>query len=291
MVVRQYLSKRQRKELMRKLFEELLRSNRYLIVVDAKGLTQKLLTEVRRKANDYGFIIKGGKNGVLLKAIENVYPSMLSTLKELISGQNVFIFTNNNPIEIAMKLSELEVSLPISPGEVAPEDIVVPEGNTGIPPGPIISIFSSLSVPTRIISGTIHIMKETVVVKAGEKVSMEAASILQKLGIYPIKSRLKFKFAIDFTDTTIIQAEDLTPNIEELRSRVEELARRAFYLALGIGYPHPAVIPHLLAKASMNVFKLSLEIAYVTDRNIKALLLIAVTNAKKLESCIQEQGS
>lgn len=281
-----FLTKRERKELMRKNFESLLKNNRYLIVVDAKGLKTKLLTEVRRQADDYGYIVKGGKNGVLIKAIEHVNPRLTNLFKQYINGQNIFIFTNVNPIEIALKLSELEVSLPISPGEIAPEDIIVPEGNTGIPPGPIISLFSSLNIPTRIISGTIHIMKDTTVIKAGERASMEAASILQKLGIYPIKSRLKFKFAIDLIDGTVIKAEDLIPNIDELINVISESVKKALSLAIGIAYPHEYVIKHLLVKATISAYTLSMEVGYITDKTLPNLISIAIIRARKLSEYV-----
>ena len=287
MRVRAYLSKRQRKELMRKLFEDLLSKYRFLIVVDAKGLRQKLLTKVRMVSEEYGFIIKGGKNGVFLKAVERVYPKSLPILKNLISGQNMFIFTNNDPVETALKLLTIKVSLPISPGEVAPSDIVVPAGNTGIPPGPIVSMFSALNIPTRIISGAIHIIKDTVVVKAGERASMEAASLLQKLGIYPIESRLKFKFAIDFRDNIVIKSEDLTPNIDELIESAKEAVATAFKLAIAINYPHSRTMPILLQRAYLKAYNMSVKIGYITDATIKALLITANRKAKLLKTYLR----
>jgi len=281
-LARVFKSKLERKIYFRKVFEELLRQNRFLIVINSAGLRAKLLVKLRRLADEYGYILKGGKNGVLLKAIENVYPKDADKIKPYLHGQNMFIFTNNDPVDLAIKLSQIEISLPASPGDIAPDDIIIPAGNTGIPPGPIIGLFSSLNIPTKIISGTIHITRDVLIAKKGDKISLDIANILSKLGIEPIVAKVKFRFAYDFADKIVLTDKDLVPNLEEIKSSISECASRAFYLSIGIKYPARQTVPILLLNATTIARNVALKLRYVTDKNIPEMLHLAVKIARKL---------
>jgi len=281
-LTRVFKSKLERKIYFRKVFEELLQQNRFLIVINSAGLRAKLLVKLRRLADEYGYILKGGKNGVLLKAIENIYPNDVDKIKPHLQGQNIFIFTNNDPVDLAIKLSQIEISLPASPGDIAPDDIVIPAGNTGIPPGPIIGLFSSLNIPTKIISGTIHITRDVLIAKKGDKISLDIANILSKLGIEPIIAKVKFRFAYDFMDKIVLMDKDLVPDLEQIKSSISECASKAFYLSIGIKYPAKQTIPVLLLNATTIARNIAFKLRYVTDRNIPEMLHLAVKIAEKL---------
>jgi len=292
MARRVFRTKRERKEFFRRLYEDLLRRHRYLMLVDALGMRAKLVERVRRMAEDLNYVIKGGKNGVLLKAIENVYSSEVAArLKPHITGQNLFVFTNEDPVSLALKLTEVEESFPASPGQIAPEDIVVPAGNTGIPPGPIIGLFSALNIPTKIVGGTIHVMRDVVVVKKGEKISLDVVNLLSKLGIEPIKKRVRVKLAYDFKDHVLIPEELLVPNLEELKSNVEECASRAFRLSIGIGYVTDKTAQAIISLAAMRARALALRARFVTDRNLPEMLQLAARIASELSRRVEAAGS
>lgn len=256
-------------------------------MINSSGLRAKLLTKLRKLADEYNYIIMGGKNGVLLKAIENVYPDNANKIRHLLYGQNMFIFTNNDPIYIAIKLSQIEVTLPASPGDIAPDDIVIPAGNTGIPPGPIIGLFSSLNIPTKIISGTIHITRDVVIVKKGDRISLEVANILSKLGIEPIIAKVKFKFAYDFAEKMVLTTENLVPDLEQIKLSISECLQRALYLSLGIRYPTKQTIPILLLNAIKIARNLAFRSRYVTDKNLIEMMQVAVKIAKELSNKVK----
>ena len=52
-------------------------------------------------------------------------------------------------------------------GDIAPNELVIPAGNTGINPGPVLSEFKESNVPTKIDQGTIWVSKDTIVAKVG----------------------------------------------------------------------------------------------------------------------------
>ncbi len=275
-----------RKEEMRKLFEELLKNHRYLIVIDAYRLKASMLNEVRRLQYELGFKIKGGKKRVFLKAVENIYPDSVKDLSDKFEGQILFIFTNENPFRIASKLDKFEMAMEASPGDIAPEDIVIPEGNTGIPPGPVIGLFSALSIPTKIVAGAIYVAKDVLVAKKGDKISANLANILSKLGIKPIKSRVYVKFAYDFKDKVLIERDLLIPDVERFKDDLKQGFAKAFNLAVEIEYITRDTIVPLIMKAVSHADTLAIEIEYVDEKTIVKLVSKALANARSLESIL-----
>ena len=279
---------RERKERMRKLFEDLLRSHRYLIIIDAYRLRANMLNEVRRMQKDLGFIIKGGKKGVFLKALEKIYPDSVNILKKELYGQVLFIFTNNDPFDIARELDKFEMDLEASPGDIAPIDIIIPEGNTGIPPGPIIGLFSSLSIPTKIVAGAIYIVKDTLVAKKGDKISPNLANILSKLGIKPIKSKVNIKFAYDFKDRIFIPRELLIPSLDEYKEKLNIAVTNALKIAIDLSYPVEEVLPILILNAFTNAYKLAVDLGYITSYTLEFFINKAVTVAKSINNILSQ---
>ena len=76
-------------------------------------------------------------------------------------------------------------------------DVVVPQGNTGQPPGPIISQLNGVGLPTRIESGSVWVAKDTLVVRRGEAINERLASVLSKLGIKAVESGLSMRAVYD----------------------------------------------------------------------------------------------
>lgn len=280
------LSPRERKKRMFEEFRKLISEHRYIIFVDAYRLRSSMLQEVRNLQRDMGFRIKGGKKTIFLKAMETLYPELANKIVDDLKGQVLFIFTNRNPIEIALELDKFEVDLPASPGDIAPDDIVIPEGNTGIPPGPIISLFSNFGIPTKIIGGAINVMKDTVVARAGDKISASLANLLSKLGIKPIKSKMVMRFAVDLKEGILIRKEHLLPDIEAIKEDLTRTFESAFKVAMKIGYPSKYTVKPLLLKAFMNGRTVSIELGIPTKYTVKDLLVKAYLSAKLLNEKI-----
>ncbi|KAI3889410.1 hypothetical protein MKX03_027052, partial [Papaver bracteatum] len=73
---------------------------------------------------------------------------------------------------------------PTGVGLVAPIDVVVPPGNTGLDPSQT-SFFHVLNIPTNINKGIVEIITHVELIKKGEKVRSFEATFLAKLGIVP----------------------------------------------------------------------------------------------------------
>lgn len=77
-----------------------------------------------------------------------------------------------------------KVAAPARAGAVAPADVFIPAGNTGMEPGKT-SFFQALGVPTKIARGTIEITAELKLVEAGNKVGASEATLLNMMSISP----------------------------------------------------------------------------------------------------------
>ena len=67
---------------------------------------------------------------------------------------------------------------------------MVPAGSTGMDPSQT-SFFQALGIATKINKGTIEIVADVHLIKAGEKVGASQATLLAKLGVRPFKYGLQ----------------------------------------------------------------------------------------------------
>jgi large subunit ribosomal protein L10 len=266
----------EKKRLMYERLKEYARHYKVIALVKMSNVRSMQLMQIRKiLANDAKMIMV--KNRLAVKALLEAGIKGVDKLIKELEGQNLLIFTNMNPFKLQMLLEKNKVYLPAKGGDVASEDIVVPAGNTGLAPGPILSEFREAKIPTKIEEGTVWIAKDTVVARAGEIISMKLASILSKLGIKPIKAGISIYLALE--DGLIYTSNDLKLNIEEYRKSLEEAYSNAIILAVNSAYPTKESIGIIIAKAYTNALALTLNSAYPAKEVINELLMLANAHA------------
>lgn len=95
--------------------------------------------------------------------------SIVFRLLPHIVGNVGFVFTNENLAEIRDTLLSNKKEAPAKAGALAPLDVFVPAGNTGMGPEKT-SFFQALAIPTKITKGMIEILSEIHLIKKDEKV-------------------------------------------------------------------------------------------------------------------------
>jgi large subunit ribosomal protein L10 len=221
------------------------------------------------------------KNKVAIRAFEQVkgVAGTESLIKQL-EGQCALMFTNISPFKLNLIFAQNKVFLAAKGGDVVTKEIVVPAGNTGIAPGPVLSEFKVANVPTRIDQGTIWISKDVIVARPGDVVSTQLASLLSKLNIKPIEAGIAVNFAI--AEGLIFKEQDLKINLDEY---VEELVRsfqQALALAAEAGYLTAETVRPLLVKAEQQARSLAAEAGYVAPDTAGFVLPRAHANAQAL---------
>lgn len=243
--------KRRRKAEVIEEVQKLLSEYPTVVVARLQKVKARYLQELRMRFRGR-LLFKVVKNRLFKIALEKVYgkdSSEVEKFKSILTGENIFIFTKENPFKVYLMLERSRVNVVPSPGDIASEDIVIPEGSTGLPPGPAISEFSQAGVETRIVSGSIYVTRDTVVARKGEPITREVAALLSTLGIKPITMGLDPKGAL--SEGIFIPEEVLKINLEKCRKDVQEAYRSAYNLAVNLAYPVEEVISFVLMKAHL----------------------------------------
>jgi len=232
-------------------------------------LRKKLLGEVE---------IVSIKDKIAKKAFEKLDVPGAEKLKEMLTGQCVFMFTNMSPFKLNVLLGKNKVLLVARGGDTASIDVVVPPKNTGIAPGPMLTEFKDNKIPTKIDQGTIWILKETTPVKKGEVISTKLAALLGKLDIKPIEARIVLNSAL--SESILFSEEELIVDVDAFRDKIAQANQNALAFATEIAYVTEDNIAQILAKASQAGISLSVEAAYVTDETKEQILQKAHSQAQ-----------
>lgn len=231
------------------------------------------LQELRRKLKDSARL-RVIKNTLIKRAIaQSRGKPGIENLEDYVGGSNIYLFTNLSPFKLSLLLQKSRVKTTARAGDIAAYDVTVPAGNTGLPPGPIISQFSAVGIPTRIEAGSVWISRDTLVARKGEVMTARLASVLSKLGIKPVEIGLTLKAA--YEDGLIIPEEQLLINLEETRRSLEEAHLYAFNLSLNTAYPLPENVAILLQMAQQEAFALAVNASIPNPDTISALITMA----------------
>jgi len=262
---------------------ELLKKYRTVVFLDLSGTPAKALVQLRKALEGKG-VVKLIKCTLLKRAIDQAGIPNADELKKLLEGQQIAIFTNMNPFELKLLLDKLEIPIRPKPGMTLDRDIVVPPMRTELKPGPIMSLLGRFRIPTQVREGVIWIARETTIARAGDTITPELISLLDKLGIVPTTFKPKVRFAYDAG--LIISGDQLTINIDEYRSNILEAASAALNLASEIAIPEPMVLEVSIRKAFARASALATEAGFVTPETAEIVLRGTVAKALALASAL-----
>jgi large subunit ribosomal protein L10 len=226
------------------------------------------------------------KNTLIKIAIENMGKEDLKKLEAYLDGSNVYLFTNLNPFKLALLLERGKVKTTAKSGDIAAMDVVIPAGNTGQPPGPIISQLNAAGLPTRIESGSVWVSKDTLVVRKGEEINERLAAVLSKLGVKAVEAGLSMRAVLD--EGLMITGDQLKLDVEGTKTNLGQGFGEAFALSLSVAFPTPENMVALLQAAYQRAFALSLNAAVPTKETIGDLIRKANAEMTTLNSAIEK---
>ncbi|MBB6645199.1 50S ribosomal protein L10 [Halobellus ruber] len=215
-------------------------------IVDVAGIPSRQLQSMRRDLHGSAEI-RMSRNTLTVRALKEVDDG-LEELTDYVSGQVAFVGTNDNPFGLYKQLEASKTPAPISAGEIAPNDIVIPEGDTGVDPGPFVGELQQVGAAARIMDGSIHVTEDSKVLEAGEPVSEELEGVLSELGIEPKEVGLDLRGV--FSEGVRFEPDELAIDVEEYRSDVAAAASAARNLSVNAAFPTAGTTPTLLATAA-----------------------------------------
>jgi large subunit ribosomal protein L10 len=265
--------------------KELLQEYKSIGIASLQKVRATQLQELKKNLTGK-VLMKVMKNSLIKLAIEKMDQVEIKQLEQFLEGSNVYLFTNINPFKLALLLEKGRVKTTAKSGDIAAMDVVIPAGNTGQPPGPIISQLNSVGLPTRIESGSVWVSKDTLVVRKGEEINERLASVLSKLGVKAVEAGLSMRAAFD--EGLLLTQEQLKLDLQATITDLKQTYGEAFALSLSIAYPTTQNLTTLLQIAKRNAFALSLAAAIPTKDTIGDLVRKANAEMLSLKSAVEK---
>jgi len=242
----------------------------FIVNVDNVGSNQ--MHEVRKALRGEAKILMG-KNTMVRRAIRilQVENPDYEKLMPSVRGNIGFVFTNDDLKTIRDKVLTNRVKAPAKAGALAPVDVFIPAGNTGMEPGKT-SFFQALGVPTKIARGTIEIINEVHLIKVGMRVGASEAALLNMLNISPFTYGLNVVQVYD--QGTVFHPSVLDIEEETLLSNFVAGIKNIAAISLQIGYPTVASVPHSIINSYKNLLAVSIatEYSFPGAEKVKAYL-------------------
>ncbi len=175
-----------------------------------------------------------------------------------VKGNVGFIFTNGDLKDTRGKILANKVAAPARAGAVAPADVFVPAGNTGMEPGKT-SFFQALGVPTKIARGTIEIVSDLKLVEATHKVGASEATLLNMLNISPFTYGMGISQVYD-------QGQCFPPSVLDIEEKqlfdaLASAIKTIATVSLAVNYPTLPSVMH----SAVNGYKKLLAVAISTE--------------------------
>jgi len=249
--------RRERKHRYKERLLKYLQTYKNVLVVEVDNVGSNQMQKVRIALRGKAVLLMG-KNTLMRKVIREqaAEHSEMESLLQLIYGNIGFVFTNANLNEIRKTVLENKVPAAAKQGSLAPADVYVPAGPTGLDPGQT-SFFQALNIATKIVKGTIEIVNLTHLIKPGDKVTSSHVALLTKLNVLPFF--YGFKVTEVYENGTVYNSSILDMSQDDILRKFTSAVSKLSAISLAVGYPTAASIGHVVAGSFAKIIALSLE--------------------------------
>jgi len=238
----------------------LLEEYKSIFIVSVDNVSSQQMHEIRHSLRSEGVVLMG-KNTMVRRAIKGFigdFPEYERLLPH-VRGNVGFFITNSDLQHIREKILSNKVAAPARAGAVAPADVFVPAGNTGMEPGKT-SFFQALGVPTKIARGTIEIVSDLKLVEAGNKVGASEATLLNMLNISPFTYGMRIVQVYD-------QGQCFSPDVldieeSQLLAAFASAVKTIATISLALDYPTLPSVIHSVVNGYKKVLAVAIETDY-----------------------------
>lgn len=267
---------------------EMLKKHKGVVIIDLRNTPDRLLEKIKKRIREeFMGETKVAKKTVLTRAVlEAKKPKELVENIDFPAG---IVAIDESPYRIAVFFKENSLEMPAKVGQVAPYDIVVPEGETDLLAGPALSELKAAGLNVKIDKGKIVVAKDSTIAKSGDVLTTIKVKALQTLGIKPF--RRSVVYYIGYDGETLFKKEDVSIMPEEVAEKIEKELKDAFNLSVNASYPTKQNIEMLLLDAFSQARNVGINGSLYSDASIEQLLLSALMQAGALEGMKKEGGS
>jgi large subunit ribosomal protein LP0 len=268
---------RSQKEVYFSKLKDLIAQHPSIFLVNVDNVGSNQMHQIRVALRGKGVVLMG-KNTMVRRALRTIlseYPQF-ERLLPYVKGNIGFVFTSGDLKEIREVITANKVAAPARAGALAPKDVIVPAGNTGMEPGKT-SFFQALGIPTKIARGTIEIVSDVKVVTAGTRVGPSEATLLNMLNISPFTYGMTVVQIFD--SGNVFSPDVLDIGDEELIGRFLSGIKAVAAISLAIHFPTLASVTHSLVNSYKNLIAVSLATEYTFEGSEKAKEYLANPDA------------
>jgi len=253
-------SKAERKQQYFERLKSYLDKYHKVVVVGADNVGSNQMQKIRQALRGNAEILMG-KNTMVRKVLREYVESnpKVEPLIGLVKNNVGFVFTNGDLSIVEKILLSHRVGAPAKAGSIAPNDVMVPKGPTGMEPTQT-AFLQALNIASKINKGQVEIVSDVHLIKAGEKVGSSEATLLQKLSIKPFSYGLQIINIYD--NGAVYEPAVLKLTDADLLAKFRTGINNVASLSLAIGYPTLASLPHALSAAYKNVLSIAVETEY-----------------------------
>jgi len=257
--------------------KQFLQEHSSIFVVNVDNVGSNQMHQIRLSIRGKATVLMG-KNTMVRRALRLLIAENPSYEKLIpfVKGNIGFVFTNNDLKEIRDSLIANRVKAPARAGAIAPLDVFVPGGNTGMEPGKT-SFFQALGIPTKIARGTIEIVNDVHLVKVGTKVGASEATLLNMLNISPFTYGMTVVQIYD--KGTVFPSHILDVEGSTLLDKFMTGVKRVAALSLRLSFPTVASVPHSIVNGYKNLLAVSVATDYTFEGSEKVKAFLADPSA------------
>ncbi|KAF8543488.1 ribosomal protein L10-domain-containing protein [Trichophaea hybrida] len=234
----------------------LLEDYKSIFIVSVDNVSSQQMHEIRKALRGRGVVLMG-KNTMVRRAVRILmadFPEYERLLPH-IKGNVGFVFTNDDLKVIRDVILDNKVAAPARAGAIAPADVYIPAGNTGMEPGKT-AFFQALGVPTKIARGTIEITTDLKLVDAGGKVGPSEATLLNMLNISPFTYGMGISQVYD--DGQCFAASVLDISEEDILKAFLGVVQTIACISLAANYPTLPSVVHSIINSYKNLVAVAL---------------------------------
>jgi len=255
--------KKVRKESYWTKLQSALDEYKNILVIGVDFVGSKQMQQVRIALRGKGIVLMG-KNTVIRKVFRSRLDKnpALEALLPSVFGNIGFIFTNGDLNPIRQLVTANKVPAGAKSGVVAPIDVVIPPGPTGLDPGQT-SFFQTLNIGTKIVKGSIEMTTASKVCTKGEKITASAVALLNKLNIRPFEYGITIDTVYENGATYSVKVLDMSDN--DLVNMFTNAASKLAAVSFALGYVNQCTLPHSFGRAFRMICALALQTDYDFD--------------------------
>lgn len=246
-------------------------------LIDLRKLSDSLFQAMRKRIRERGGKVLVLKKPVITRLLES--EKKLAELAKECDKPVALILTNSSPFELNRFFKENKKKRPAKTGEIAPFDIIVPEGETDLPPGPALSELKGAGINVQIKGGKIVVAKESIVAKTGEPLTDLKTKALQKLNIKPFEISVRLLFGYD---GEYIYNSGLLNIGETLAADITGSLNDALNLSINASYPTKQNVEMLIGDAYRQSLSIAVNGNLYSSTAIGQLLVLATRQGTAL---------